>query len=134
MSAQMYDKIIFNKREYGLAATPLEGYFAAKPEFRPKFASFNTGCARGYIAQWEVRDERLYLVGMDMICDTHATFSSIFPDAHNGVFAEWVNGQLLCPYGKMIKYDHAGFGSVKEHELILEIENGILKSSTIKDN
>jgi hypothetical protein len=130
----MYDRIIFNDVEYGLAATPLESYFAANPELRPKFTSFNTGCARGYVARWEVRDERLWLVGMDMVCETDATFASIFRDAREGIFAEWVIGELVCPYGKMLKYDHAGFCRVMEHELILDIENGVLKSFRTKDN
>jgi hypothetical protein len=45
-----------------------------------------------------------------------------------------VSGDLVCPYGKMLRYDHAGFASVREHELILTFENGILKSAKIIDN
>ena len=50
------------------------------------------------------------------------------------MFAGWVSGDLKCPYGKMLKYDHAGFSSVREHELILTFENGILKSERRVDN
>jgi hypothetical protein len=50
------------------------------------------------------------------------------------MFADWVSGDLVCPYGKMLKFDHAGFSSVREHELILTFGKGILKSSRTVDN
>jgi hypothetical protein len=135
MSAQMQDKIKYEGKDYGLAAMPLEGYFAAHPELRPKFRTFNSGCMRGYIARWEIRAERLYLMGMDMLCDTDATFGSLFPEAGGaGVFASWVSGDLSCPYGKPLRYDHAAFGGKAEYELVLSLENGVFKSARIKDN
>ena len=134
MSGQMYEKIKYEGVDYGLAAMPLEEYFDANPSRRPKFTGFNTGCMRGYLARWEVRDQKLYLVGMDMVLKTDATFESVFPEAGDGMFADWVSGSLVCPYGKMLKVDHAGFASVREHELILTFENGILKSSGRVDN
>jgi hypothetical protein len=130
----MYEKIKYEGVDYGLAAMPLEEYFEANPSFRPKFTGFNTGCMRGYLARWEVRDNKLYLVGMDMVLQTDATFESVVPDARGGMFADWVSGDLVCPYGKMLKVDHAGFSSVREHELILTFENGALKSSRKVDN
>jgi hypothetical protein len=130
----MYEKIRYKGVDYGLAAMPLEKYFDANPSLRPKFTGFNTGCMRGYLARWEVRDKKLYLVGMDMVLQTDATFGSVFPEARDGMFADWVSGDLVCPHGKMIKYDHAGFASVREHELILTFEDGILKSERRVDN
>ncbi|GHV46683.1 hypothetical protein FACS1894204_08800 [Synergistales bacterium] len=132
MSAQMYDSITYEEKDYWLAATPLEEHFAANPALRPKFVGFNSACARGYVAKWEIRDQRLCLVGMDMILETDAAFDSLFPDGV--VFAGWVSGELTCPYGGLLKYDHAGFARTLEHELILSVENGILKSARVKDN
>jgi hypothetical protein len=130
----MYEKIKYDGAEYGLAAMPLEKYFKANPSRRPKFNGFNTGCMRGYLARWEVREDKLYLVGMDMVLRTDATFTSVFPDARDGLFADWVDGDLICPYGKLLRYDHAGFASTREHELILTFEKGILKSAKKVDN
>jgi hypothetical protein len=130
----MYEKIRYEGVNYDLAAMPLEKYFDANPSRRPKFLGFNTGCMRGYLARWDVRDQKLYLVGMDMVLQTDAAFSSVFPEARDGLFAEWVSGDLVCPYGKMLKYDHAGFASIREHEMILTFENGMLKSTRIVDN
>lgn len=134
MSGQLYERIRYEGTDYGLAAMPLEEYFNANPARRPKFSGFNTGCMRGYLAQWEVRDKKLYLVGMEMVIQTDATFSSVFPEAGDGIFAEWVSGDLVCPYGRMLRYDHAGFASVREHELILTFEKGVLKSTRTVDN
>jgi hypothetical protein len=131
----MHDRIKYDGRSYGLAAAPLEGYFSANPGARPKFAGMNSACMRGYIADWEVMDGKLFLVGMEMALQTDSTFASVFPDVRQGgVFADWVNGELKCPYGKLIRYDHAGFSSLCEHELILTVENGIVKGTVTKDN
>jgi hypothetical protein len=130
----MYENIRYEGENYGLAAMPLEKYFEANPSLRPVFSGFNTGCMRGYLAKWEVRDKKLYLVGMDMVLPTDATFQSVFPEARDGLFAEWVSGDLICPYGKMLRRDHAGFASVREHELILTFESGVLKSARRVDN
>ena len=134
MSAQMYDKIVYEGKEYRLAAAPLEAHFIANPNLRPKFVGFNSGCTRGYVARWEVRGGRLYLVGMEMICKTDSTFDSLFPDEKDGVFAEWVSGELTCPYGSLVQYSHAGFARKLDHELILSIENGVLVSEKIKND
>jgi hypothetical protein len=135
LSAQLYDRIVYDGKEYGLAAAPLEAYFAANPTLRPKFIGFNSACTRGYTARWEFRDGgRLYLVGMDMVCKTDATFDSLFPDGKDGVFAEWVSKELVCPYGALVKYDHAGFARKQEHELLLSVKNGVLESAKVRDN
>jgi hypothetical protein len=134
LSAQLYDKIVYEGQEYGLAAAPLEACFAANPILRPKFTGFNSACTRGYIARWEFRGGRLYLVGMDMVCKTDATFDSLFPGGKDGVFAEWVSEELVCPCGALVKYEHAGFARKLEHELLLSVKNGVLESAKIRDN
>jgi hypothetical protein len=130
----MYDRIVYNGEEYELAAMPLEVYFAANPALRPKFAGFNSACTRGYVARWEIRGGRLYLVGMEMIRETGATFLLLFPGGEGGVFADWVSGELVCPYGGLVEYKHAGFARKLEHELLLSVEDGVLKSAREKDN
>jgi hypothetical protein len=135
VSAQFFDKIVYEGREYGLAVLPLETYFTARPELRPRFSDFNSACMRGYVARWEVRGDRLFLAGMEMIRRTDATFASLFPGMETeGVFAGWVSGKLTCPYGNLVKYDHAGFARTLEHELILSVENGLVRSAKVKDN
>jgi hypothetical protein len=72
---------------------------------------------------------------MEMICRTDATFASLFPDGGDGgVFAGWVSGDLACPYGELVKYDHAGFARKLEHELILSFRDGVLETARVQDN
>jgi hypothetical protein len=131
----MFDKIAYEGQDYWLAAVPLETYFTANPGLRPQFSGFNTACMRGYIARWEIRDGRLFLTGMEMVRPTDATFASLFPGKEEeGVFADWVSGELTCPYGGLVKYRHAGFARTLEHEMILSIENGVFKSAKVKHN
>jgi hypothetical protein len=134
LSAQIYDRIIYEGVNYQFAATPLEDYFTVNPDLRPLFRTFDTSCMRGYVAQWEVRGSRLYLVGMEMKCKTESTYESIFPDAGGGLLADWVSGGLSCPYGKIMKYDHAGFERKHDHELILSFANGVLTGAEKRSN
>ena len=125
MSAQFFDRLKYNEQDYGLAATPLSTYFSLHPEQRPVFASFNTACMRGYVADWEIRENALYLTGVEMVCKTESSFSSLFPNPPDGgVFAEWVSGVFRCVSGKLMRYEHAGFASVYEHEVSFTIEKG----------
>jgi hypothetical protein len=84
----------------------------------------------GFVASWEVRGGKLYLVGVEMACETESTFETMFPDSGRGIFADWVNGELVCSYGGLLKKRNMLDFSVKrEHELILTVENGVLKSA-----
>ncbi|MDR1943466.1 MAG: hypothetical protein LBQ19_01450 [Synergistaceae bacterium] len=134
MSAQMNDRIKYKGSDYGLAATPLENYFSDNPELRPKFAGFNSACRRGYVARWEIIGEKLRLVGMDMVLQTDATFESLFPDAGEGVFADWVSGELPCHHGKYFRRNALDFSPVPEFTLTLEVENGVVKSTNDRKN
>jgi hypothetical protein len=133
LPAQIYDRIIYEGIDYQLASTPLEDYFTLKPALRPIFRTFDTSCMRGYVAQWEVRDSRLYLSGIEMKCKTDSTYGSIFPDAGGGFFAGWVSGDLSCPYGKLMEYNE-GFGRKHDHELILSFTNGVLTGAEKRSN
>lgn len=135
MSAQMCDKIRYEGTEHYLAATPLEDYFVLHPEVRPVFQGFHSGCMRGYIAEWAIREKRLYLTDIRMMLSTTATFASLFPEAASeGVFADWVTGNLKCPHGRIVKSVHAGFDSIWEEELHLFLENGLLTGLEKRQN
>jgi hypothetical protein len=88
----------------------------------------------GFVANWEVRSGKLYLVGMEMVCETESTFETIFPDSGCGILADWVNGELICSYGKLLKKRNMLDFSVKrEHELIFTVKNGVIKSAEKRD-
>ena len=131
----MYDRLEYNGSEYHLAGAPLEAYFAEHKGRRPAFTSFSTGCVRGYIASWRISDKKLYLVDMEMVLETDATFETLFPGTPSGgIFADWASGVYVCPHGEIIGRDHARFMPVYEAELTITVENGVVISAEEKRN
>ena len=96
----------------------------------------NTACWRGYVGEWEISADRLYLVGVEgMLNDgTEATLETIFPGFPDRVFAHWYSGTIRLPQGKLLDYVHMGYASVYERDLLLTIENGVLIHSEVRVN
>lgn len=100
----------------------------------------STACRRGYIATWEIKEEKIYLVKLD----TESFFdepgepiplSRIFPDAStNQVFASWVTAQVRIPQGRELPFRHNGSGSDFERDLYVDFTNGVVKSKIEVDN
>lgn len=59
-TGQEPDRIIFKGQEYMLFSNPLETYFKKYPDKRPTRGFESTGLWRGYIATFEVRNNRLF--------------------------------------------------------------------------
>lgn len=76
---------------------------------------FSTACWRGYIGTWEVKEGRLYLVGLQGRCETVGA---------EPIPADWVSGWLVVPRGELLEYVHMGFESVYEEELHIRFEAG----------
>jgi hypothetical protein len=162
-TAQEPDLIIYKGDTLLLYACPLELY-PNKELIKPKslFGSsgrfFTTGCWRGYVATWEIIDNKLYLtkiqnagypiamrnvavsyntgIEKDSIGCEFANLKALFPDRYeNGkVKADWVNDKLISPQGELLYYIHDGFASIYERELEFTIENGILIETKQFDN
>lgn len=108
--------------------------------FGSQNADVNTGCWRGYIAEWTIVEEELYLTNI-FSCTYYenkvkADLKELFGSEYsNGmVKATWVTGELLLPKGKLIHYVHLGYGSFYEYELVLTFNNGRLVNQKTYDN
>ena len=132
MTAQIRDKIFYKGRQYSLATEPLRPYLEAMDI---RYTGISTGNYRGYVASWEVRDKKLYLVElmipgfkpeMDRVED-------LFPE-EDKTFAEWYTGKLRIPHGELLEYVHNGYGSLYEKELFLRFLNGKLIGESEIDN
>ncbi|MBN2078201.1 MAG: hypothetical protein JW838_04505, partial [Spirochaetes bacterium] len=75
-------------------------------------------CWRKYIATWEIREGRLYLVSIDGVYRL---------TGEGPLYADWVSGILRVPRGRMTRYVHMGFESRYEKELVITIEKGVVK-------
>ncbi|MFA9390179.1 MAG: hypothetical protein ACERKD_10245 [Prolixibacteraceae bacterium] len=161
-TAQIPDLIIYNGDTLSLYSCPLNS-FSNQDLITPQilFGSsgcFYTACWRNYVATWEIIDKELYLVEIrnacypttmtgvnvsfkagndnDSIGNEYADLKVLFPQRFkNGkVKADWVEGKLISPQGKLLYYFHDGFESIYETELEFTLEKGSLLERKILDN
>lgn len=86
---------------------------------------FSTACWRRYIATWEIKAGRLYLVEIE----------GRYKLAGEGpIFADWFSGVLRIPKGEVLRYVHMGFATVYEQELLVKIEQGVVVATELVDN
>ncbi|MBN2500503.1 MAG: hypothetical protein JXB38_07005 [Anaerolineales bacterium] len=141
MTAQRPDTLIYGGKQYPIYTEPLEAYFRLGNR-RPAFRSPHTGLWRGYVANWKIETERLYLVGLEAWLGdisgegplTQAGIEVLFPDANGPVMADWYSGGLRVQMGELLQYVHMGYESVYEQELLLTVENGRVVGKVLVDN
>jgi hypothetical protein len=141
-TAQFPDRLLYNGKSEEIFSTPLEQYFEELGT-RPKWLTeMNTACWRGYLASWEIRDDRLYL--QKIVREEHDPQKDdffeqditkrIFPNRTLPIEATWFSGVVRLPQGKELEYIHMGFESIYEKDHFLEFENGILTKIRIVSN
>lgn len=126
---QIPDKVIHKGKEYILHTNPLEEFFRIHPEKKPDFEFTSTALWRGYVATFEIIDDKLFIKDIE-VENTKPDFTGnewksvlkdIFPDSDK-IEADWFSGLLVLPYGKInnnIYMDYSDY-------LVIEIENGKL--------
>lgn len=161
-TAQIPDLIIYNGDTLSLYSCPLNSY-PNQDLINPQglFGSsgcFYTACWRNYIATWEIIDNELYLCeirnacyptsmrgvsasaksisDIDSIGNEYADLKALFPQRFKDgkVKADWVEGTIISPKGKLLYYFHDGFESIYETEIEFTIEKGDLIETKILDN
>lgn len=141
MAAQKADIIVMDGETMDLYTNPLEDYWTRNKKRRPSFYGLDV-CRRGYIATWNIRDGQLFLTGIEGDIENRSLFSSkakkctlkmLFKKPHpDGVKAEWFSGKLRIPRGNMTQYEHSGYDSRFERELIITINKGdVIKVATL---
>jgi hypothetical protein len=143
MPAQRPDIIIVRGKKFQLYSNPLESYWTVGNKSRPEFCA-DSYCKRGYIASWEIRNNRLYLTEIDgyflkrsIFTDKKKiryTLQTLFPN-FNGepIPADWFSGKLRIPYGAMKYYAHNGYDSRFEKEILISVEQGRITKEVILD-
>ena len=134
MTAQIHERLILDGEETSMAFCP------PLPDGHPNisasdsdevagdpldFLLHSTACWRGYRGTWEIKDGRLYLVGL------RGRFQL---RGGEPLLADWFSGVLRVPQGEMIQSVHMGFGSVYEQEVHIKIENGTVVARRVIDN
>lgn len=161
-TAQIPDLIIYNGDTLSLYSCPLNSY-PDQELITPKglFGSrgcFFTACWRNYVATWEIVDNELFLceirnacyptslrgvsasfksaIDKDNVGNEYADLKALFPQRFkNGkVKADWVEGKMTSPQGKLLYYFHDGFQSIYETEMEFTLKKGELIETKILDN
>ncbi len=135
MTAQIGENLIYQGQEVSMCTEPLGDYFALGGE-HPDFADTCTALWRGYVGTWEIIEDRLYLINLSATLrdGTDVTLETIFPGYPDRVFAHWYSGTLRIPQGKMLEYEHMGYASRYERDLMLKINKGVITETTVRHN
>lgn len=131
-TAQASDLLIVEGVELALNTNPLETQLEQKQWKPPEEALISSANWRGYIATWEVKEDKLFLREVTILVRDPKNereyvrkpiTSDLYPGASE-VFAEWYTGALIVPDGKMIRYVHMGYGSSYDHYQIFRVHAG----------
>ncbi len=148
-TAQHPDVLIYDGKTHHLSSNPLEDFYDGSKR-RPKFwvlpNGMSSGNWRGYVATWEIIDDKLYLTKIDSwFCGSsirtqngcrrvtlHDLFSKNVIDGK--VFALWFSSNLRVPDGELLKYVHSGYASIYERDIIFDVYAGEIRKRQIIDN
>lgn len=134
MTAQFSDSIMYKGELYGIANEPFEAFLKNRPDI--KFRDLCSACWRGYLADWEILEDKLYLIGLkEFVMQNDIArynFNDIFPGMDK-VFAEWYTGEVKIELGETIENVRSR-RPIFESEVILTIEKGIIVEEREVDN
>ena len=135
MTAQIGENLRYEGKDYSMCTEPLNQYFELGGA-APKFESPSSALWRGYIGKWEIIENRLYLIELEGFLEDEikVTLEALFPNYPKRVFVHWYCGILRLPEGKMLKYEHMGYGSTFERDILIKIHQGVVKDVTIEEN
>lgn len=139
-TGQVPDYLIYQGDTVAIFSNPLEQYFRLNnnrdiPDFKSE--CFSTGCWRGYIAYWTLRNDSLFLIRIAppvKDCQGNKDGNILKMFGNEKAFANWYNGTLIIPRGELFSGSDMGYSAIYAYEELLLIENGRKINSGIKDN
>lgn len=133
MTAQVGERLRFKGEETWMATEPLNQYLQNRDDIN--FVPKSSACWRGYYGQWEIKDNKLFLIGLKAYVEEYreVDLHYLFP-GQNQVFANWFSGGIRIPQGEMLEYVHMGYFSIFERDLVLKFSEGILIDEKQIDN
>jgi hypothetical protein len=135
MTTQIPDCIKYNGKNFYTATYPpifdIKGRKIRIPNERIVVAEYtednpdisSTACWRKYIAYWEIKDHKIYLL------KTKGRYKLLDDDP---LFADWVNGTIRLSYGKTYVFPFDTI-VIYEKELQLTLEHGVVIGKKIEN-
>lgn len=138
MTAQIHDTLIYNGEKHRISTEPLSSYLDIKFDEYP-FLSGSTNCWRGYVATWQIVNDVLSLIKLkaNAIVAGEAKevgIEYLTKNSNEPLVADWFTGLIIAHKGGELVYIHAGYCTIFEKDIILEIEKGIFINSYEIDN
>lgn len=143
MTAQLPDIIELDGEKLALRSNPLEPYLASHPPRPKQFRRVTTACHRGYVAQWRINNDELWLTAIlpainllrhpvhamallpaEPADDDRPIHEQLGLDLPS--LATWFTGDLRIPQGDLLEYHHHGYSSLYEGQRILTIQEGVV--------
>lgn len=125
MTAQAHEKLILDGEPATLACCPALPLDHPRLIRQPDRQIHSTGCWRGYVGAWEIRQDFLYLLGVEGLYALNG---------NEPLPADWVSETLRIPCGKVLHYRHMGFESVHEEDWFITVERGRVVARQKIDN
>ncbi|MEQ3665386.1 MULTISPECIES: hypothetical protein [unclassified Olleya] len=122
MTRQIRDKLIYENQEYYLNTELIELYFRQHPEKRPKFEISCSALWRGYVAIFEVKNNKLLIKELDWLTDINFNMQSFRDELFPNNKFEWYSGLIRIDEFRG-EFDKEPENGIFEY---LEIENGNL--------
>jgi hypothetical protein len=121
---QLLDEIFYRGKSTWILECPLESLLWKSPSQHPNFDPSSTANHKGYCATWEIRDGRLFLIGLEATVDGKPFRVDRFvKGAKLPVLARWYTGKVHVVTGKLLGF--AGSLSPKFETIdVLEIWQG----------
>jgi hypothetical protein len=152
---QVCDTLFYGRDTILLLSFPMQDLRFTVAHFTYGNIAFpNTGCWRGYIATWQIRNDSLFLVRITScdaknfpprreknIADLFRENNTGFPPAGNMIFASWYTSDLVRfeagPYGGNVTKDYPGRtrrihldkADKKHTHIFLRFDRGVITQS-----
>ena len=136
-TAQQGDVLVLDGNQYFIYTNPLGAFLQKYPEKLPKSNVTSTSLWRGYVATWEVKNDRLMLTDVEILyaiskpgesgfsTKLRSVMSQMFP-GQKEILADWYAGHDIIPNGKLVNYVHMGYASTYENYILLRVEKGLV--------
>jgi hypothetical protein len=144
-TAQRGDILVLKGKKYSIFTNPLRPFLDRNPGRLPESNIISTSNWRGYVATWEVKNDRLVLTDVGMLqsvgkpnevspsTEIRSVMAKMFPD-QNEVLADWFTGNIIIPDGELVSYVHMGYASTYSKYIILQIKNGVITRNWTSEN
>jgi len=136
LTAQIREMLYYNGKTYWLSTEPLKPLLDIIRDEKPSSSGVvmaSTACRRGYIGEWEIIEDKLFLIGLEGCPEENEQFTMNFLFPNQGkVFAGWFTGEIKIPQGKVLLHDDTS--TLHEKDWYLEFDKGILVGSREVDN